>query len=122
MKLTEKMLKKMIKEVLKEAQIRDPQAGSYETRHARSQQIMKDKAAAGVYSGAYASQQEPKDPMVRAVELATMALDMAVNMGVQPGQYDLLSQAAAQGNELIRKALEDEKIYIIGQEPCGRRE
>ncbi len=122
MKLTKEVLKKMIKEAIEEASINDPQAGPYSVRHARSQQIMRNKAAAGVFDGAYADQEPKESEMERAVRTAEMILGMAGNMGVSQSQYDILVQAAEQGHEQIKNAIENQKIYIIGQEPDRRRE
>ena len=122
MKLTKEVLKKMIKEAMQEADIYDPQAGSYSVRHARSQKIMRDKAAAGVFDGGYADQEPKESEMEKAVRTAEMILGIAGNMGVRQGQYDILVQAAEQGHEQIKNAIESQKIYIIGQEPNRRRE
>ena len=112
MKLTKEVLKKMIKEAIEEASMNDPQAGPYSVRRARSQQIMRDKAKAGVFDGGYGDQQI--NAMERAVKTAEMALRMGSSLGVRQSQYDLLVQAAEQGHEQIKNAIANAIIKLIG--------
>ena len=111
MKLTKEVLKKMIKEAIEEASMNDPQAGPYSVRRARSQQIMRDKAKAGVFDGGYGDQQI--NAMERAVKTAEMALTIGSSLGVRQSQYDLLVQAAEQGHEQIKNAIENKTIYLV---------
>ena len=42
-----------------------------------------------------------------------MALTMGSSLGVRQSQYDLLVQAAEQGHEQIKNAIENKTIYLV---------